>query len=522
MTTLHTKLKRLKILKTDIGDFNFKESQLGSGGNSTVFLFERNGKEYAIKFLTIENDSRKIQRFKDEFFAMAQCPSHVNLLPQYHFDEIKIEEETYFIIISKKFDISLKKFKVDILDRLSPDEKIKAIEKIFDNICNGLNHLHKYHIIHRDLKPENIYINVEGSNIKELVIGDFGIAHFAPEYYDRLSDTREGERLANYNFSAPEQIERGHELTPSCDVFAIGQIILWLITGSTRRGIDSSKIIDHPFLNEVIHKCLQQATQNRPSSASDLINFVIELINQKEKNIQKNQLESLVWDAIYHLDEIIRKTCTTIYEIETLTDPSLIEEFLTEFNQINNGENFWFMNSRGGDSYATTWSKEGNLWVMNCNSNFGLECNIEKIHIYKDMSKYKSFFIIQTSPLEPFTYLDRDNNPIIREIPNHYLDYAYFFNGKCLSPKEAQNGYYRDKNGSHELTRENSYERARILTKFGFMIAPIETPIMIGDRRIGEDFIRAVINNNELTNALVEQFQIQTCDNYGSIIKDIL
>ena len=69
MTTLHTKLKRLKILKTDIGDFNFKESQLGSGGNSTVFLFERNGKEYAIKFLTIENDSRKIQRFKDEFFA---------------------------------------------------------------------------------------------------------------------------------------------------------------------------------------------------------------------------------------------------------------------------------------------------------------------------------------------------------------------------------------------------------------------------------------------------------------------
>ena len=159
---------------------------------------------------------------------------------------------------------------------------------------------------------------------------------------------------------------------------------------------------------------------------------------------------------------------------------------------------------------------------MNCNSNFGLECNIEKIHIYKDKSKYKSFFIIQTSPLEPFTYLDRDNNPIIREIPNHYLDYAYFFNGKCLSPKEAQNGYYRDKNGSHELTRENSYERARILTKFGFMIAPIETPIKIGDRRIGEDFITAVINNNELTNALVEQFQIQTCDNYGSIIKDIL
>lgn len=522
MTTLYKKLERSKTLVTDIGDFNFQESQLGSGGNSTVFLFERNSKEYAIKFLTIENDSRKIQRFKDEFFAMAQCPSHVNILPQYHFDQIQIEEEVYFIIVSKKFDMSLRKFKIDILDNLPRDEKIKTIEQIFNQICMGLKHLHGNHIIHRDLKPENIYVNVEGNNIKELVIGDFGIAHFSPEYYDRLSNTRAGERLANYNFSAPEQINRGSDLTPACDVFALGQILLWLITGNTRRGIDSSNIISHPFLNEVINKCLQQSPENRPSSASDLIEFVTALKDRKEENIRKLRFETLVWDAIYDLDEIIRKTCTTIDEIETLTNPDLIEEFLTEFNKINNGENFWFMNSKGGDNYATNWSKEGCLWVMNSGSNYGIECNIEKIYVYKDKSIYKSFFIIQIAPSEPFIYLDKDNNPIVREIPDYYLDYAYFFNGKCISPKEAKNGYYRDKDGSHKLTRDNSYERERILKKFGFMIAPIQTPINIGDWIIGASFIKAVINHDGLTNTLVDNFQKQTQRSYGSAIKDAL
>lgn len=31
-------------LQTDIGEFSFSSEQLGNGGNSTVFLFERNGK----------------------------------------------------------------------------------------------------------------------------------------------------------------------------------------------------------------------------------------------------------------------------------------------------------------------------------------------------------------------------------------------------------------------------------------------------------------------------------------------
>ena len=46
-------------------------------------------KKYAIKFFTVNGDERKLKRFIDEYFTFAQCPSHENILPQYHFDKVK-------------------------------------------------------------------------------------------------------------------------------------------------------------------------------------------------------------------------------------------------------------------------------------------------------------------------------------------------------------------------------------------------------------------------------------------------
>ena len=46
------------------------------------------------------------------------------------------------------------------------------IKSIINQICFGVNEIHKNKIIHRDLKPENIFMDQE-MNIK---IGDFGIS----------------------------------------------------------------------------------------------------------------------------------------------------------------------------------------------------------------------------------------------------------------------------------------------------------------------------------------------------------
>lgn len=159
----------------------------------------------------------------------------------------------------------------------------------------------------------------------------------------------------------------------------------------------------------------------------------------------------------------------------------------------------------------------------NFKDGFGVECKIDKIHVYRGNTPYKNFFIIQTAPIPKFEYLDINDNPIQRSEPEYYKDLAYFFEGKCIDPREADNGYYRDSTGvSIELTKENHYELERILIKYGFMVAPIETPINKMQFTIGRDFISSVIENNGLTEELVNSFEKKTRSGYGWAIKGSL
>lgn len=518
--SLHAQLRSMDSLKTDIGEFIFKE-QIGSGGNSTVFLFERNGSEYAIKFLTITDDKRKEKRFIDEYFALAQIPSHANILPQYHFDKIKVGEQNYYIIISKKFQFSLKKYKQERLNEMSTNEdKLQIMEKIFYLTCEGISHLHKNAIIHRDLKPENIYINLDGDNIKELVIGDFGIAHFDESHFDRLSETRDGERLANYKFSAPEQSEPGKTISFSSDIFALGQIMQWLISGTTHHGTSRAKICsNHPFFDMVIDKCLRNDSSLRYQSIDEIKASIKSVQDDRKTQKEQAEHETLVWNTIHDLDEIIRQTCTQIINIETLDNPVLIEEFLNNFNKVNIGNNFWCMNARGGDLHAPQWIKEDNdIWFMN--NNWNIECNIEKIHIYRDDSIYKNFFVIQTKPLPLFQYEAMDGTIIERDNLDYYEDCAVFFQGKCIDPNETKNGFYRDGFGkSHQLTIDNHIFRRRIITKFAFMVAPIDTPINLAPQNICSDFIKSVLNSDYLSTELVNNFYRETSGAFRNVIK---
>lgn len=78
-------------IDTNVGKFEFIKI-LGEGGNSYVYLFKKNDKQFVIKFLKSDVNSKKIERFKDEYFALAQLPSNKGIIEQYHLDKVKIEE----------------------------------------------------------------------------------------------------------------------------------------------------------------------------------------------------------------------------------------------------------------------------------------------------------------------------------------------------------------------------------------------------------------------------------------------
>ena len=107
-------------------------------------------------------------------------------------------------------------------------------------MARALKKIHNSGIIHRDLKPKNILIDENG----RLNIADFGISWYNPDIYDATGHTREGERLANYEFSAPEQSNDKKELTKAADIYSLGQIMYWLVHGEVCKGTRRAKITD--------------------------------------------------------------------------------------------------------------------------------------------------------------------------------------------------------------------------------------------------------------------------------------
>jgi eukaryotic-like serine/threonine-protein kinase len=218
--TLNKILKNQSILSTDVGDFTYKK-HIGEGGNAQVFLFEKNNdnskEKFAIKFLK-SDENTKIKRFKDEYFCTIQIPTHPNVARLYHFDKIYLEDSEYLIIIMKYYSAKLEN------PTENDDEKEEKSWKLFCDLARGLEHIHNYSIIHRDIKPQNIFYDEETNNY---VLGDLGIAHFSDDKFVKEAKTKPAERLANYSFSAPEQVNSKEEITKAADIYSLGQVIQW-------------------------------------------------------------------------------------------------------------------------------------------------------------------------------------------------------------------------------------------------------------------------------------------------------
>ena len=91
-----------------------------------------------------------------------------------------------------------------------------------EEVASGLDALHENGLFHRDIKPANILVDTGGTSY----ITDFGLAK---DSQGSLL-TRPGQALGSMDYMSPEQI-RAEDLTPACDVYALGCVIYECLTG---------------------------------------------------------------------------------------------------------------------------------------------------------------------------------------------------------------------------------------------------------------------------------------------------
>src|SRR5262249_35245393 len=95
---------------------------------------------------------------------------------------------------------------------------------VLGHVCQALAVVHSRGVVHRDLKPENVFLarQTDGEVVKLL---DFGIAKLLS------GDPSNTSAFGTPQWAAPEQFSPGAPISPPTDVWAVGLLAFYVLTG---------------------------------------------------------------------------------------------------------------------------------------------------------------------------------------------------------------------------------------------------------------------------------------------------
>lgn len=118
----------------------------------------------------------------------------------------------------------------ECLDELKDPSVLRAL---VNSLCSVLSAAHEapesgfpHGWVHRDIKPSNV-LRLDG----RWVLADWGIARRPPGQTTHPQRTRVGVSMGSEGFAAPELSIDAHSAGPPADVYSLGQLIGWAITG---------------------------------------------------------------------------------------------------------------------------------------------------------------------------------------------------------------------------------------------------------------------------------------------------
>lgn len=297
----------------------FSNKSIGQGGTSIVY--KSNCGKYALKVLYKEffSNNDTFKRFKQEFINLKGSNSNY-FVKVYDLYSLNVVDQSLPCILLKYYKKTFKK------EYVLRELNIIEIEDIVKSLVVSISEIHNQKIIHRDLKPENIFIHEN-----RFIIADFGIAKFSNNMHAVLVETKKGDRLANFQFSASEQFRKGGVVDNSTDFFALGNIIYWLIFKYTPRGALGSEITD---------KLGKGAIRIENLVESLLMNDQKNRINDKEHilNILKYQKPDLYKEYFYKYNLKFRNYQDQLmlwYESDILPTKYTCMEVYNEFSNLN-------------------------------------------------------------------------------------------------------------------------------------------------------------------------------------------
>jgi len=281
--TLLTAWQARQLLKGRYKGFFLRQykilGHIGSGGMSAVYLAEHvlMQRRVAIKVLPRKRLEKAIylERFIREAQAIAAL-DHPHIIRAYDFDH---EGDIHYIIMEY--------FPGDNLQTIVDREKMvpfPRIVHILRQTADALSHAHAIGVIHRDVKPSNILVNAQG----EIKVLDLGLALLDEQVYEgRITHIQEDTILGTADYLAPEQAIDSHKVDARADIYALGGVLYFCLTGHPPfpEGSVSRRLLDHQQSEPA------SILIDRPDAPEDLVALCRKMMSKQPDQRQQSAKE---------------------------------------------------------------------------------------------------------------------------------------------------------------------------------------------------------------------------------------
>jgi len=258
------------------------EKKLGEGGMGMVYRASHAmmRRPTAVKLLQLEKAGEaSMARFELEVQQTARL-THPNTITIYDYGRTP---DGVFYYAMELLDGATLEAVVERDGPQPPGRVLRAMEMV----AGGLAEAHDIGIIHRDIKPANIFLCRQGGELDIAKVLDFGLVKVVEESQD-ADLTRDGVVSGTPQYMAPEAITDPDTVDGRSDLYALGAVGYFMLTGEQVFTGDVAEICGHHLhtepippserlgrelpaeLEAVVMQCLAKKPGDRPQSANEI------------------------------------------------------------------------------------------------------------------------------------------------------------------------------------------------------------------------------------------------------------
>jgi hypothetical protein len=266
-----------------LGQYTLAE-KLGEGGMGVVYRAHHSmlRRPAAIKLLLPERASeRDLARFEREVQLTSQL-AHPNTVSVFDFG--RSADGAFYYVMEYLDGLDLDR----LVEQEGPLPAARVI-RILVQVCGALGEAHAMGLIHRDIKPANLILTERADEPDVVKVVDFGLVRPLHERGEDVNITQANALAGTPLYLAPEAITDGASIDGRADLYALGAVGYFLLTGRqvfsastvvevcakhlTEAPVPPSERLGAPVaadLEAVILRCLAKRRDDRPATAAEL------------------------------------------------------------------------------------------------------------------------------------------------------------------------------------------------------------------------------------------------------------